>query len=157
MHGGEDLIQTTMLLLHSKLKQKYQDLPDEQISDILSLGASKKNNFGERITPADKQALRNIATRHHIKVEPDLNSEVTVNAWFQRKIREAENSGDTKGLQRWQNMIVDWKDLDNKPETPDNIIIRNRNDPNDLYAIDGLRLVDRNRSVVKRGVYDLFP
>jgi hypothetical protein len=48
-------------------------------------------------------------------------------------------------------------DLDGKPETPDNIIVYQNGDENDYYTIDGMRLTDRTKSVVKRGVYDVFP
>jgi hypothetical protein len=138
------------------VKQKYGDLPDEQISDILSLGAVKRNNFGERVTASKRQALRDVATRHYVKIEPDLNSEATANVYITKRLNTAGDRGDTKGIQKWSNMMTEWKDLDGKPETPNNLIIRNKNDPNDLFAIDGLRLVDRTKSVVKRGVYDMF-
>jgi hypothetical protein len=48
-------------------------------------------------------------------------------------------------------------DLDGKTETPDNIIVYQNGNENDYYAIDGMRLTDRTNSVVKRGVYDIFP
>jgi hypothetical protein len=54
-------------------------------------------------------------------------------------------------------MGVVWEDLDGKKETPDNLIIRNKNDASDLYAIDGMRLISRDRSMVKRAVHDDYP
>jgi hypothetical protein len=35
--------------------------------------------------------------------------------------------------------------------------VRDKNDPNDIFAIDGLKLTDRTSSMVKRDVYDRFP
>jgi hypothetical protein len=54
-------------------------------------------------------------------------------------------------------MVDEFKDLDGKPETPDNYIIRNKNDPNDVFAIDGLQITDRTKAIVQRGVYEAFP
>jgi hypothetical protein len=101
--------------------------------------------------------LKDVATRHYVKIEPDLNSEATAGAYVTKRLNAAGDNGDKKGIEKWDNMMIGWSDLDGKPETPDNLIIRNKDDPNDLLAIDGLRLVDRTKSVVKRGVYDIFP
>jgi hypothetical protein len=58
------------------------------------------------------------------------------------------------GIKKLNNLIIDFQDLDNRPETIDNLIIRDRNNPQDIYAIDRLRLTDRNRVAMKRGIYD---
>jgi hypothetical protein len=53
-------------------------------------------------------------------------------------------------------MQVYEEDLDGKPETVDNIVLRDNRKPEDLYAIDGLRIGDRKKAMVKRGVYEEF-
>jgi hypothetical protein len=68
-----------------KRNSKYANMGDEAISEILTLGAPSHDNFGVRITPSERNALKEIATRHYIKVEPDLNSEATAKAYNMKK------------------------------------------------------------------------
>jgi hypothetical protein len=84
----------------NKVKQKYGNLTDEQISEILALGAlTRSGGFGERVTPSEKNALRDIAIRHQVKIEPDLNSEATAIQYFNRKKAEAQAKKDAKAFQ----------------------------------------------------------
>jgi hypothetical protein len=140
-----------------KENEKFSQLSEEQIQQILKLGAPRHAVFGgDRATQAEKDALRAVAVRHGIKFIPDLNSEPTAQAWIQKKVAQAQAAGDTGALKKLNNLIIDFQDLDNRPETVDNLIIRDRNNSQDIYAIDGLRLTDRNRVAMKRGIYDRF-
>jgi hypothetical protein len=73
------------------------------------------------------------------------NSSIT-SCWRQRVSEEINN------------LMIDYQYLDNKPETVDNLIVRNRNSSNDVFAIVGLRLTDRgNKATIKRGTNEKFP
>jgi hypothetical protein len=83
----------------NKVKQKYGDLTDEQISEILALGApTRSGGFGERVSASEKKALKDIATRHYVKVELDLNLLTTANFYFQRKLSSAQGSKDARPI-----------------------------------------------------------
>ncbi|GHU24811.1 hypothetical protein FACS189472_17850 [Alphaproteobacteria bacterium] len=146
----------------AKVKQRYPNLGDGDISSILSLGAPSRNNLQKnRISQADKDALRTLAATHQVKYNPNLNSEITAKAFITKQAAAAskiKNSNQrAAAVAKWQNMITEYRDLDNKPETPDNLILRNRNDNNDIYSIDGMRLTGRTNAIVQRGVFDQFP
>jgi hypothetical protein len=132
----------------------------EQIGEILTLGAPTHNNFTERISQAEKDALKEVAKKHYIQMIPDLNSKATAQLWIKKKYDQANLLRDPKArkaaTRKWEEMGVFEQDLDADPSTPDNLIIRNKNDVNDLYAIDGLRYTDRKRAMVNRGVFDMF-
>jgi hypothetical protein len=142
----------------NKVKQKYGYLSDEQISEILALGAPTRTGaFGERVTPAERAALKDVATRHYVRIEPDLNAKATAQLFLNRKRAEAREMEDLRAIQKWDNMDIFEEDLDGKKETPDNLIIRNKNDAADLYAIDGLRFVGREKAMMKRAIYEDYP
>jgi hypothetical protein len=145
----------------ARVKAQYGDkLTDAEISDVLSLGAPS-HNFGQRIKQPDKDALKALATSHQVRFNPILNSPNTAGTFIAKKLSEAGNIKDpvarARAMLKWQNMTDEYKDLDGKPETPDNYIIRNKNDVNDVFAIDGLQITDRNKAIVQRGVYERFP
>jgi hypothetical protein len=145
----------------AKVKKAYPNVSDQDISRILSLGAPTKDNFGNRVSAEEKEALLDIATRHQVEFNPDLNSEVTAKRFLAKKLNEAGKIHDPTARQnavtRWQNMITEYRDLDGKEYPPDNFIIRDRSDPSDVYSVDGMRVTDRTGAIVKRGVYETFP
>jgi hypothetical protein len=144
----------------ARVKQQYPKMTDSEISNILSLGAPS-HNLGQRIKQEDRDALKALAARHQVEYNPTLNAPITANAFIQKKIAEASKIRDpiakSRAMLRWQNMTGEFKDLDGKPETPDIFILRNKNDTNDVFAIDGLHITDRNKAIVQRGVYGRFP
>ncbi|GHU22490.1 hypothetical protein FACS189472_15370 [Alphaproteobacteria bacterium] len=137
-------------------------MSNNDISNILALGAPSRNNLqNNRITQAEKDSLRQLAATHQVRYNPNLNSATTARTFVSKKISDAQKIKNptqrAAALARWQNMIDEYKDLDGKPETPDNYIIRNKNDVNDIYSIDGMRLTGRTGAIVQRGVFDQFP
>jgi hypothetical protein len=145
-----------------KANPNYGNMSDHQVAQILSLGAPKRNfALKNRISQEDKNALKTVATRHYVHVEPDLNALPTANMYLERKRHEASQIKDptsrANALEKWTNMVPTMMDLDGKPETVDNLVIHDRRDPKDVYGIDGLRLIDRRNAMVKRGIYEAFP
>ncbi|GHU18283.1 hypothetical protein FACS189472_06390 [Alphaproteobacteria bacterium] len=142
-----------------KQSPEFSGMTDAQIAKVLHLGAPKRTgNFGRTgVTRAETQALENIAARHHIKIVPELNARPTALTWLNKKKADALAMNDQKAYSKWSNYEVAEEDLDHDASTADNIIIRNSDNPNDVFAVDGMRVVDRTKSLVKRGVYEEFP
>jgi hypothetical protein len=138
------------------VKSKYSDLSGTQIVDIIKLGRAPRRPRNRR-TVAENDALKTIAAKHYVKIVPELNSAEAFKIYKQRKIEEAIRHGDARAAQYWNDMEMAEEDWDCLPETPENLIVRNSRNPSDVYAIDGLRLVQRDNAMIKRGVYDKYP
>jgi hypothetical protein len=81
-----------------KKNPKYQNMGDDEISEILRLGAVRNGNFGVKITDAERNALKQVATRHAIKFSPDLNAEKTAQMYIQRQLERAQRNKDDKAI-----------------------------------------------------------
>jgi hypothetical protein len=81
--------------------------------------------------------------------------------WLRDRLAQAQKIKDPnqreKALAKWSAYAVDFQDLDSDPSTPENLLVYNKTDPNDIYSIDGYRLGSRAKNLVNRGVYDAFP
>jgi hypothetical protein len=67
------------------VKSEYSDLNDKQILDIIKLGRAKKRPRNRR-TVAENEALKTIATKHYVKIIPELNSEEAFKVYKQCRI-----------------------------------------------------------------------
>jgi hypothetical protein len=116
-----------------------------------------KNRPRNRRTVAENDALKTIATKHYVKIVPELNSAEAFKIYKQRKIDDAISRNDPRAAQYWTDMEMAEEDWDGLPETPENLIVRNSRNPSDVYAIDGLRLVQTDNAMIKRGVHGKYP
>jgi hypothetical protein len=147
----------------AKIKQAYPNMSEAQITHILNLGAASHNNFDptKRISQSEKDALKTVAARHTIKYNPDLNAYNTAQTYIQNRLKTAQSIPNPitrqNAFKKWGNMIVEYKDLDGKPETLENLVLRQRDDPNDLHAVDGLTFVSRTGRTIQGGIRKQFP
>jgi hypothetical protein len=87
----------------------FSNMSDAEISRILSLGApTRSTHFGRKgPSQVDKDALKQLATSHQVRIIPDLNSEATARTWLARKAAAARDSGNDRAATKWQNMITE--------------------------------------------------
>jgi hypothetical protein len=140
---------------------------DEQIakdvgitpSQVAAVAAQVRTNAGVDKTKEMKY-LADVLGKYGVSFNPELNSEQSANLFLARKLAEADKIQDPKAkanaLQRWSNYVVDYEDFDNNTATPENLMIRNKVNLNDMYPIDGYRLGSKAPKMVQRGVYDVF-
>jgi hypothetical protein len=132
------------------------------ISEVQVKAVMAKTRFGgAQDKTAEMAELAKAVAKFGISHNPDLDSEATANRYIQKKILEAAQIKDKTrreiALAKWQNYVVDFEDLDNDISTPENLLIRSRVNPNDVYSVDGYRLSSKAPHITQRGIYDTFP
>ncbi|GHU20826.1 hypothetical protein FACS189472_12840 [Alphaproteobacteria bacterium] len=140
--------------IQEKLQSEGVNVTAEQLQKILSIARPPPKR---KVPYSDNKLLADVISHHGISHNPELNDIQTAQNWLQNRIERAAQAGDKKAYERWQKYAFDYQDFDDNPNTIDNVVVYNRENPGDVYSVDGYRLGSRNKSLVQRGYYGTFP
>jgi hypothetical protein len=99
---------------------------------------------------AEIVGLRN----REIKFTPDLNSTNTAQMWLNKKKAMAQSEAEAVELEKYR---VEEADLDNNPDTRDNVIVYSDRNLGKIHSIDGYQLTSGQKKVNQRNIYSAFP
>jgi hypothetical protein len=129
------------------------ELNPEQIKKILAV---TRRPPPRKVPYQDNKMLAGIISKHGIRQIPDLNNITTAQAWLAAKMNKAIKDNDQKAFDKWAKCSVDYQDFDDDPRTIDNVVVHNRDDPGDVFAIDGYKFGPRDSNLVQRGYYGTY-
>jgi hypothetical protein len=78
----------------------------------------------------------------------------TAQMWFNKKKAMAQSNTALAELQKYK---VEEADLDNNPDTRDNVIVYSDRDLGKIYSIDGYQLTSGQKKVNQRNIYSALP
>jgi acyl-CoA synthetase (NDP forming) len=105
------------------------------------------------------EAMENLAEivglrNRGIKFTPDLNSANTAQMWLNKKKAMAQSDAVLAELNKYK---VEEADLDNNPNTRDNVIVYSDRELGKIYSIDGYQLTSGQKKMNQRNIYSAFP
>jgi hypothetical protein len=105
------------------------------------------------------EAMENLAEsvglkNRGIKYTPDLNSANTDQIWLNKKKAMAQSDAALEELNKYR---IEEADLDNNPDTRDNVIVYSDRELGKIYSIDGYQLTSGQKKVNQRNIYSAFP
>jgi beta-mannanase len=88
-----------------------------------------------------------------IKFTPDLNSANTAQMRLNKKKAMAQSDAQVNELNKYR---LEEADLDNNPDTRDNVIVYSDRDLGKIYSIDGYQLTSGQKKVNPCNIYSAF-
>jgi hypothetical protein len=116
-------------------------------------GAVRRNVYSGYNT-GDMGDLVNLIGRKNlaVKQKPEWSSGGSANWWLENKIKRAK----AEDKPYWQKWAVQEADLDNNPETMDNVILFDNKDQGRIKAIDGYHFTPFTKKESQRLYYSAF-
>jgi hypothetical protein len=136
-----------------KEKAKESDDKRRATGERVAANALSRYNYeglGALSTPVGNQNLG-------VKYMPEWVSKASADWWLAHERAKADASGNKKQIDYINKWAVQAADLDNNPDTPDNILLFIDVTQGKVKAIDGYQLVPRERKELDRSFYGAPP